>query len=92
MKNIYYGRDADIWPIWRRGIIFIVLADLVKVVFIQLSHKAREVAVLEVLRQDQFRKFLILWQASTMSVTKSPEPYGIPPVPQNSGLLRPIVR
>jgi hypothetical protein len=44
-----YPEGTYVFPI-RRVAILLVVSDFVKVVFIQLPHKARKVAVLEVLR------------------------------------------
>jgi hypothetical protein len=51
---------TNIRAIWRRNIIFVVLSDLVEVIFVQLSHEASEVAMLEVLGQDMLGKLLVL--------------------------------
>ena len=40
--------------------LLLILSHFVKVVFVELAHKAGEVAVLEVFREDGFGKFLVL--------------------------------
>ena len=47
-------------PIWRLAIFLVVLADLVKIVFIQLAHETGKVAVLEVFGEDGLGEFLAL--------------------------------
>lgn len=48
------------WTIRRCAPVFIVMPNLVEVVFVELSHKTRKVAVLEMLWKDVFRKLLVL--------------------------------
>ena len=43
---------------------FIVVADLVKVVFVELAHEAGEIAVLDMFGKDGFGEPLILWSTS----------------------------
>ena len=54
-KDIAYPRS-----IRRLSALLIVMPHFVKVVFVQLSHEASEVAVLKVLRKDGFGEALIL--------------------------------
>lgn len=58
-------------PIRRLSPVFIIMPDFVKVVFVQLAHKTCEIAMLEVLRQDVFRKLLILRRVSTFILRPS---------------------
>lgn len=48
-------------PIRIYAIILVILADLVKIVFIQLPNKRCEIAVFEMLWEDKFCEFLVLW-------------------------------
>jgi hypothetical protein len=43
---------TDVCAIWGRCIIFVVLSDLVEVIFVQLSDEASKVAVLEMFREN----------------------------------------
>lgn len=47
-------------PVRRLPAFFIVVADFVKVIFVELAHETGEIAVLEVLGQDGFGKPLVL--------------------------------
>jgi len=44
----------------------------VEVVLVQLAHEAGKVAVLEVFREDVFRKLLVLFQQSALSLDLAP--------------------
>ena len=48
----------------RSAALLIIVSHFVEVVLVQLAHEAGEVAVLEVLRQDVFREFLVLRASS----------------------------
>jgi hypothetical protein len=52
--------NTNIGTVGRWSIVFIVLSDLVEVIFVQLSNEASKVAVLEMFRQNQFCEFFIL--------------------------------
>lgn len=46
--------------IWRLSRILIIVSNLVKVIFVQLSDETRKVAVFEVLGQDVLGKLFVL--------------------------------
>ena len=52
--------NTYIWTIRRWSIVFVVLSDLVEVIFIQLSNEAGKVAVLKMFRENQFCELFIL--------------------------------
>lgn len=54
--------NTDIRPVRRLSSLFIILSHFVKIVFVELAHKAGEVAVLEMLRQDRLGKLLALYR------------------------------
>lgn len=54
------------------SIIFIVLPNLVEIVLVQLADETREVAVLEVLGEDRFCEFLVLFQESAIALACDP--------------------
>lgn len=57
--------NTYILTIWRLTILFIILANLVEIVFVELAHKTGKVAMLEVFRQDGFGEFLALATVSS---------------------------
>lgn len=58
------------------SIIFIVLPNLVEIILVQLADETREVAVLEVLGEDGFREFLVLFLESAIAPACDPSlPY-----------------
>src|ERR1700749_1275931 len=55
------------WPVGRPSSILITMANFMKIIFIQLTNEAREVAMLEMFWKDVFRKFLVLRIASLVA-------------------------
>jgi hypothetical protein len=55
----------------RSAALLIIVSHFVEVVFVQLAHETGEVAVLEVLRQDVFREFLVLRASSANAPSMS---------------------
>lgn len=55
------GKDTYPWPIWTGVTVLIIVSHFVKVVLVELAHKAGKVAVLEVFGEDVFGEFLILY-------------------------------
>lgn len=51
---------AYTWPIGRMSCFLVVVADLVKVILVQLAHEAGKVAVLEMLGKDVFGESFVL--------------------------------
>jgi hypothetical protein len=54
------GTRTHVGAIWGGTVILIVLSDLVKVIFVELSDETGKVAVLEVFREDELCEFLVL--------------------------------
>lgn len=57
------SRDAIAYPcpVGRLAALFVIVADLVKIILVQLAHKTGEVAVLEMFGQNMLCEFLVLW-------------------------------
>jgi hypothetical protein len=51
---------TDVGPIWRRCIVFVVLSNLVEVIFVELPDETGKIAVLEMFGKNQFRELLVL--------------------------------
>ena len=56
------AKGAYIRSVWRLTRVFVILANFVEVVFVELAHKAGKVTVFEVFRKDGFCKFFALMQ------------------------------
>lgn len=54
------GLQPYVLTIRRLAVLLVILADLVKVVLVQLAHETGKVAMLEVFRQDGLSEFLAL--------------------------------
>lgn len=85
---------TDIWAVRRCASFFIVLPHFVEVVFIQLPHEARKIAVFEMLGKDGFCEFLVLrWSKVNMMLNECDADKNLPPRAPRSYLLHhPISR
>jgi hypothetical protein len=60
MRREHGNAGTYSYPVRRLSVLLVVVAHLVKVILIKLSHEACEIAVLEVLREYVLGKFFVL--------------------------------
>ena len=58
-KQCSYSR-----PVWRPSPFFVVVSNLVEVVFVELTDETSKVAMFKVLRQDGLGELFVLWKLS----------------------------